>query len=143
MVLICQQRNKMKNVLFIIILLIVSGCSLTPVKYITDPTGEYFLSYFPYFDEKSNRYIVFSYGKLEKKELPASYIKVRDKAFDGWKCLIEWKKDTVIIYERYHQFTGINLEAEKRLQHKKMIDSVFYKIYFDSLNTSFIKLKSD
>jgi hypothetical protein len=125
---------------FVAILLLVFflGCSFERVKYFTDPTGKYFISYFPYF-VKDTRHIIFTYGKIDKKDAPASYLIIPDKGFDGARCLIKWNHDTAFIYEPYSKFRSVNMDKEKRLQLREIEASIFTSIYYDKSNTSYIK----
>jgi hypothetical protein len=124
--------------IFILAFLFFSGCSFERVKYFQDPTGEHYISYFPYFI-KDTRHIVFTYGKADNKDLPVSYFIAADKGFDGLRCLIQWKGDTAIIYEPYSKFSEVNTNREKRLQQRDIEASIFTSIYNDRSNLSYLK----
>ena len=126
-----------------VLLCLTFGCKESSIEYISKPSGNVVLSYFPYYDEKLNRNIILSYGKTyDNTKLPESYIKVKDKAFDGWECLIKCYSDTVVVYQPYYKLEGVNLENESKLKLRKLADTTFYSIYFDIEDTSYIRLQS-
>ena len=125
----------------ILVALSITGCASSRYNYITDAQGKIYLTSFNIADSSWKSFTIITYGKWKSKQLPTSYLKVRNTWRDGWQCLIKFNGDTAMIYDPYNYFDEVNT-AGTLLKHQKMKDQEFAKIFFDSTNTEYIKLSS-
>lgn len=89
-------------------------------------------------DDTGQSFTYISYGKVKK--IPDSYIKVRNRYFDSWHCLIEWKEEQAIIYQPYKNFEEFNLD--KNMDLVEIYDTLFFHLFYHDDKNNYIKLNS-